>query len=206
MTRPSRPERFGAIELLAERGDRLRAQRRLGGGEVDQVAVVRDDRLDAGLLDPRAEQRDLVGWQRPRPPLPHRLGEDLQRLAPRSPRARSTARGRPPAIDRWAPSRGISSRSSRTPRRRSDRRGRRARQASARGRSALTHVCRRNCSRVQPPLGRDLRQQQAAVVPLLDDQAVAADRRSRRARSGSIGSSGPRTETSIDRSGSSRLA
>ena len=82
MTRPSQAERLGAIELLAERRDRLLAQRRRRGRDVDQVAVVRDDRLDAGLRDAAPEQRDLVvGGSDAGAPLPRRLGEDLQRLA-----------------------------------------------------------------------------------------------------------------------------
>ena len=83
MTSPSRPSASArsssspsaAIDCARSAGAR--------GGDVDQIAVVRDDRLDAGLGDAPAEQRDLVGRQRPRPPLPRRLGEDLQRLAPR---------------------------------------------------------------------------------------------------------------------------
>ena len=89
---PVEAERFGAIDLLAEGGERLRPQRRLGGGEVDQVAVVRDDRLNPRLVHPGAKARHLVGWQRPRPPLPHRLGEDLQRLAARRDRTIDGAR------------------------------------------------------------------------------------------------------------------
>ena len=52
---PVEAEHFGAINLLAEGGKRLRSQLRLGGGEIDQVAVVRDDRLNPCLLNPGRE-------------------------------------------------------------------------------------------------------------------------------------------------------
>ena len=54
---PVESERFGAVEFLAKGGNRLRAQRRRGGREVNQVAVVRDDRTYAGFLDPRDRPR-----------------------------------------------------------------------------------------------------------------------------------------------------
>ena len=56
-------ERLGAIELVAERVDRSPAQRGIGGGEVDQVAVVRDDGADLRLADAPLEQRDFLGRQ-----------------------------------------------------------------------------------------------------------------------------------------------
>src|SRR6185503_4414067 len=62
-------ERLGAIELVAERVDRSPAQRRIGGGEVDQVAVVRDDGADLRLPDAPLEQRDFLWRQVPRAPL-----------------------------------------------------------------------------------------------------------------------------------------
>ena len=74
---------------------RLLAQRRRRGGEVDQIAVVRDDRVDAGLVDAPPEQRDLVLGQDAGAPLAGGLGEDLQRLAARArPRGRRRAAGR----------------------------------------------------------------------------------------------------------------
>ncbi len=80
---PLEPQRFRAIELLAKRVDRPRAQGGIGGRHVDQVAVVRDDGMDAGLVEPPAKERDLLGRQHPRPPLTRGLREDLQRIAPR---------------------------------------------------------------------------------------------------------------------------
>ena len=53
-------ERFGAIHFLAERGDRLRAQRLARRREIDQVAGVRDDGRDAGLLRGIPEGGDLA--------------------------------------------------------------------------------------------------------------------------------------------------
>ena len=98
MTRPSRPSDLGAIQLVAERVDRLPPQRRIGRGQIDQVAVVRDDRADPRLPDPPAEERDLLGRQFPRAPLAGRLREDLQRLTAAGlgavDRARQSARDR----------------------------------------------------------------------------------------------------------------
>ena len=74
-------ERFGAIDLVAHRLDRHPAQRRQRGGEVDQVAAVRHDGVDAGRRHLRPELADLVGRQRAAAPLARVLGEDLQRLA-----------------------------------------------------------------------------------------------------------------------------
>ena len=78
-----RVARLCAIELLSERRNRLLPERRRRGRDVDQVAVVRDDRRHAGFLDAAAEAGDLVGRQRTRPPLSRGLREDLQRLASR---------------------------------------------------------------------------------------------------------------------------
>ncbi len=74
-------KRRGAIDLIHECRDRLLAEERERRGEVDQVTGVRDDRLDAGLLDAAAEQPDFGGVERLAAPLVSVLGEDLQRLA-----------------------------------------------------------------------------------------------------------------------------
>src|SRR5262249_31653302 len=66
---PVETQRFGTIELLAEGGNRLRSQVGGRGRHVDQVAVVRDDRTDAGLGDPRAKTCDLFGRKRTGAPL-----------------------------------------------------------------------------------------------------------------------------------------
>ncbi len=74
-------ERLGAIDLVHERGDRLFAQDRERRRQVDQVARVRDDGRDAGLLDALAEQPDFSVLERLAAPLVRVLREDLQRLA-----------------------------------------------------------------------------------------------------------------------------
>ena len=78
---PLEPQRVRAIQLGAKRVDRPRAQSGIGGRKVDQVAVVRDDRMDAGLVEPAAKERDLFRRQQARPPLTRGLREDLQRIA-----------------------------------------------------------------------------------------------------------------------------
>src|SRR6476620_4424439 len=78
---PVESERFGAVEFLAKGGDRLRAERRPGGREVNQVTVVRDDRTYAGFFDPLPKARNFRRRQHPGTPLAGRLREDLQRLA-----------------------------------------------------------------------------------------------------------------------------
>ena len=85
-------QRFGPIEFVGHRLARLRAQRGVGGGEVDQVAGVRDDRDEAGARDVAAELRDLVRWKRASAPLVGVLREHLQRVAPVHHRARNGAR------------------------------------------------------------------------------------------------------------------
>ena len=149
---------------------RLLAQRRRRGSDVDQIAVVRDDRVDAGLGDPPPEQHDLVLGQHAGTPLADRLGEDLQRLAARRDGAIDGARQTAGDGQMGAEPRHQSPKTSP----RTGRRAHRCRQASG-GRPALTQVWRRNCSRVPAPLGRDLRQQQPAVKTLLDHQAMHAD-------------------------------
>ena len=89
------PERFGAIELVGQRVDRLLAQRRIDRGKIDQIAVVRDDRTDPRLAHPAAEERDLLRWQlraRHWPADFVKICSAWQPLAS----ARSTARGKPP--------------------------------------------------------------------------------------------------------------
>jgi hypothetical protein len=70
-----------AIQLGTQGVDRLRPQRRVGGRDIDQVAVVRNDGMDPGLVEPSAEERDLLRGQQPRPPLTCRFREDLQSVA-----------------------------------------------------------------------------------------------------------------------------
>ena len=62
-------KRIGAIQFLAQRRDRLRTQLALGGGDVDQIAVVRDDRTYAGVADALPELGNLFLGKRPRAPL-----------------------------------------------------------------------------------------------------------------------------------------
>ena len=81
MTTPSRPSASRAIELVDERRDRLLAQRRRCGRQVDQVAGVRDDGRDAGLVDAPAEGADVRRVERLAAQLAGVLAEDLQRLA-----------------------------------------------------------------------------------------------------------------------------
>ncbi len=78
---PVEAQRRGAVQFVAQRVDRLAPERRIRGREIDQVAVVRDDRPDLRLPHPTPEQRDFLGRQLARAPLPGRLREDLQRLA-----------------------------------------------------------------------------------------------------------------------------
>ncbi len=95
---PVESERFGAVQFLAKGGDRLRAQRRRGSRDVNQVAVVGDDGTNARFLDPLSKARDLRGRQFARAPLPGRLREDLERFASR--RLRAINRARQPARNR----------------------------------------------------------------------------------------------------------
>jgi hypothetical protein len=48
---------------------------------------VRDNGLDAGFVHASPEQGDLLGGKRARAPLPRRLGEDLESIAPAGHRA-----------------------------------------------------------------------------------------------------------------------
>jgi hypothetical protein len=74
-------EHVCAIELFPQRAQRLQSERRISRGDVDEIAVVCDDRADAGLGHTPSKQDDFVGWERPRAPLTRGLGENLERLA-----------------------------------------------------------------------------------------------------------------------------
>jgi hypothetical protein len=74
------PEGIRAIVLFEQRGERLLPQCRRRRRDVDQVAVVRDHRMDAGVRHPAPEQDDLILRDHAGPPLTRGLGEDLQRL------------------------------------------------------------------------------------------------------------------------------
>jgi len=89
---------LGYTQFFAQRGNRLHPQRWRGGGNIDQVAVVRDDRLNAGLLDTSSEADHFVARQFPRAPLSGGLGEDLQGVAARG--VSTINRPRQPAGDR----------------------------------------------------------------------------------------------------------
>ena len=78
---PEEPERFRAIDLVNERGNRLLPQEWKGGREVDEITGVRHNRRDTGLLDPLAEEPHLGRVERLPAPLARVLGEDLERLA-----------------------------------------------------------------------------------------------------------------------------
>ena len=80
-------KRLRAIQFHGQRSDRLLAQHGVRGGQVDQVAVVGDDGMEALLADPGSKERDFIGRQRPRPPLADGFRENLQRLATRGCRA-----------------------------------------------------------------------------------------------------------------------
>ena len=71
----------GAIQLVDERRDRLRPKRRDRRREVDQVARVRHDRLDAGLVHTRSKPANLDRVERRRLPAVRVLAEDLERFA-----------------------------------------------------------------------------------------------------------------------------
>ena len=58
------PERFGPIDLVDERGDRLFAQGRVGRRQIDQIAGVRHDRRESAFLRAGAEFADLLVSQR----------------------------------------------------------------------------------------------------------------------------------------------
>ena len=97
------PQRFGAIELVGHRFDRLPAQPGIRRGEVDQVAGVRDDRRRCRAASTFARNSaNFFGRQRPAPPLVGVLREDLERLAAvRPPRGRPRAAARrPPTCER----------------------------------------------------------------------------------------------------------
>ena len=80
-------EQVRAIEFRAERRNRLPAQRGRRGRDINEIAVVRNNRVDSRLVDPAAEQRDFLWRELARPPLTRRLREDLQRFAARCFRA-----------------------------------------------------------------------------------------------------------------------
>ncbi len=52
-------QRLGAIDLFAQRRDRLRAQRRSGRRDIDKVAGMRDDRENPALAGGSPEGCDL---------------------------------------------------------------------------------------------------------------------------------------------------
>ena len=85
-------EQLGAIELVAERVDRPPPQDGIRRGNVDQVAVVRQDRADLRLAQAPPEERDFVLRKLARTPLPGGLREDLQCLAAAGLRAIDRAR------------------------------------------------------------------------------------------------------------------
>src|SRR6476469_7484774 len=91
-------ERLGAVELLDQTEYRLAAKRRIRPRDIDQIAVVRQDRTDLGLANAAAEERDLLRWQFTRAPLAAGLGEDLQRAAAAG--FRAVDRARQAAVDR----------------------------------------------------------------------------------------------------------
>ena len=74
-------ERVRAIELVDERGRASVAERRRRGRQVDQIARVRHDGRDAGLLDAAAEPADVGRIERLADQLARVLREDLQRFA-----------------------------------------------------------------------------------------------------------------------------
>src|SRR5688572_32576525 len=76
-----KPQRFGPVDLLAERRNRLRTQRVARCCEINQVARVRDDRKDARLLRRVPERSNFFAWQWPGAPLARVLAEDLKCLA-----------------------------------------------------------------------------------------------------------------------------
>ena len=100
-------QRRGAIELFAERANRAAPQRGVGGREIDQIAVVRDDRTDPAFADAAAKGRHFIGRQLARAPLAGGLGEDLQRLAAAClgpiDRARQAAGNRQVRTEAWHP-------------------------------------------------------------------------------------------------------
>ena len=105
MTSPSRPSVSARSSSSRSASIDFRAQRLVGGGHIDQVAVVRDDGMDPGVLYTRRNSAiSSSGSSRARhwPADFVKICRASQPLAA----ARSTARGSPPAIDRWAPSRG----------------------------------------------------------------------------------------------------
>ncbi len=78
------PQRRRPTELVGEPGTRLLDQRLVGGGEVDEIGRVGDDRRPA-VPDMRGtEFFGLLGGERLRSPLTRTLDEDLQRVAAES--------------------------------------------------------------------------------------------------------------------------
>jgi len=74
-------KRFGALEFVDERRNRLLTQDGERRREIDQVTGVRDDRCDPGFANALPKQACFRSVERPRAPLVRILGEDLQRLA-----------------------------------------------------------------------------------------------------------------------------
>jgi hypothetical protein len=85
-------ERVGAGELVDERGHRLLAQRRIGRRDVDQVAGVRHDRMQAVFGDQRPEAIDFGRFEWPSAPLVRVPGEYLEGFAAVQGRALDRAR------------------------------------------------------------------------------------------------------------------
>ena len=163
MTRPSRPS--ASARSSSSRSAAIDCSRSgpRGRRDVDQIAVVRDDRMDAGLGDPPPEERDLLVGQRRAPPLARGLREDLQRLAARDRgdrRDRRRAAG-PPAIDRM----GAEPRHQSPKTSAAKRKTLRAALPRVRRQTGLDAGLAQELLRRPAPLGGDLRQQQAAAAP-----------------------------------------
>ena len=109
MTSPSSPSDSARSSSSPSASIDFRRSAAIGGGEVDQVAVVRDDRADARSACTRRRNSAIssAGSSRAR----HWPADFVKICSASQPlaSARSTARGSPPAIDRWAPSRGTGS-------------------------------------------------------------------------------------------------
>ena len=82
----------GAVELARERRDRAPAKVGIGRSQVDEVAGVRHDRLDAELGGVGTEGVHLVRRERSGTPLAGGLREDLQRVTAGGVRALDGAR------------------------------------------------------------------------------------------------------------------
>ena len=90
-------ERLRAIEFINKRVDRLLSKDRRGRGQIDQIARVRDDGRDAGLVDALAESPHVGRIEWFPSPLTGVFREDLQRFA--AVHGRAVDRVRHPAGD-----------------------------------------------------------------------------------------------------------